>query len=156
MLTPLNANKFIFCFLDIYRSVRANNLTPPRHAVFPIRAFRYKIPLRYRSVKSNTLKSDAIIEGKPIDVCHAVRDGYARKPGAIREGRITDARHAIGDGYARKSGAIIEDIIADACHAVGDGYTRKSFTTTEGTINRHRDFSCFLDSGAAFIVTPLL
>lgn len=24
------------------------------------------------------------------------------------------------------------------------------------TINRHRDFSCFLDSGAAFIVTPLL
>ena len=29
--------------------------------------------------------------------------------------------------------------------------------TIEGsTINRHRDFSCFLDSGAAFIVTPLL
>ena len=26
----------------------------------------------------------------------------------------------------------------------------------EYTINRHRDFSCFLDSGAAFIVTPLL
>ena len=24
------------------------------------------------------------------------------------------------------------------------------------TINRHRDFSFFLDSGAAFIVTPLL
>lgn len=24
------------------------------------------------------------------------------------------------------------------------------------TINRHRDFSCFLDSGVAFIVTPLL
>lgn len=28
--------------------------------------------------------------------------------------------------------------------------------TQKGTINRHRDFSCFLDSGAAFIVTPLL
>lgn len=26
----------------------------------------------------------------------------------------------------------------------------------DGTINRHRDFSFFLDSGAAFIVTPLL
>lgn len=26
----------------------------------------------------------------------------------------------------------------------------------ESTINRHRDFSFFLDSGAAFIVTPLL
>ena len=28
--------------------------------------------------------------------------------------------------------------------------------TNNNTINRHRDFSCFLDSGAAFIVTPLL
>lgn len=27
---------------------------------------------------------------------------------------------------------------------------------SESTINRHRDFSFFLDSGAAFIVTPLL
>lgn len=26
----------------------------------------------------------------------------------------------------------------------------------KATINRHRDFSFFLDSGAAFIVTPLL
>ena len=26
----------------------------------------------------------------------------------------------------------------------------------QSTINRHRDFSFFLDSGAAFIVTPLL
>jgi len=31
-----------------------------------------------------------------------------------------------------------------------------SQTTLESTINRHRDFSFFLDSGAAFIVTPLL
>ena len=30
------------------------------------------------------------------------------------------------------------------------------FTIINGTINRHRDFSFFLDSGAAFIVTPLL
>ena len=29
-------------------------------------------------------------------------------------------------------------------------------TATQTTINRHRDFSCFLDSGVAFIVTPLL
>ncbi len=29
-------------------------------------------------------------------------------------------------------------------------------TMDASTINRHRDFSFFLDSGAAFIVTPLL
>lgn len=31
-----------------------------------------------------------------------------------------------------------------------------SLTIANSTINRHRDFSFFLDSGAAFIVTPLL
>lgn len=30
------------------------------------------------------------------------------------------------------------------------------YTIDSSTINRHRDFSFFLDSGAAFIVTPLL
>ena len=31
-----------------------------------------------------------------------------------------------------------------------------TYAVTACTINRHRDFSFFLDSGAAFIVTPLL
>lgn len=40
---------------------------------------------------------------------------------------------------------------------LGDSITYGGCATKpEYTINRHRDFSCFLDSGAAFIVTPLL
>ena len=90
------------------------------------------------------------------DARHTVGDCHARKSGAITEGLRADARHAVGDCHARKSDTIIEGLRADARHAIGDSYARKSLTTREGTINRHRDFSFFLDSGAAFIVTPLL
>ena len=97
-------------------SVRANNFRR-RHVIFPIIVFRYGVPLRYRSVKSNARKPGAMREGPTTDARHAVADCHARKPCAIREGIIADARHAVADCHARKPGALIEGIIADARHA---------------------------------------
>ena len=56
----------------------------------------------------------------------------------------------------RKRRTIDESIIADNRYTVGYVYVGKICATAKRTINRLRDFSFFLDSGVAFIVTPLL
>ena len=123
---------FILSLLNRNRPVRATNLRR-RYVVFPIRAFRYGVPLLYRSVKFNARKPGAIKEGIRVDARHTVGYCYARKSFATIEGSRTDARHAAPDCYACKAGALIEGKRADARHAVGDCNSRKPSAITEGT-----------------------
>ena len=129
---------FILSLLNRDRPVRANNLTRTRHAVFPIIAFRYGVPLPHRSVKSNARKSGATIEGPIAYARHAAPDCHASKSGAIIEGILADAHHTVTDCHTRKSGATTEGTIADARHAVGDCHARKPGAITEDM--RRNDF----------------
>ena len=147
----MNANKFIFCFLDIYRPVLANNLRR-RHAVVPTIAFRYGVPLRYRSVKSNVCKPGTTIESAPIDACHTVTDCHARKPGATGEGRRADARHAVRDCNVRKPGATTEGRTTDARHATVCGNNTVFATQYQRFAFRlNKTISCTVIVGVSFI-----
>ena len=148
----MNANKFIFCFLDIYRPVRADNLCR-RHVVFPIIAFRYSVPLCFCSFKSNARKTGAFREGRIADARHSFADCHARKTGAFIEGTSADARHAAPDCYARKPLATLEGTRTDTCHAVGDCHTRKSLAIKEGTLAdaRHAAPDCHARKPGAII-----
>lgn len=88
--------------------------------------------------------------------CYIAGIIYTRKSATAFERQTADTRNAATDSNARKSATSRERQTADTRHTVGNNHARKSFTVGERTINRHRDFSFFLDSGAAFIVTPLL
>ena len=91
-----------------------------------------------------------------IPLCFCAVKCDARQTPAKKERINTDARHTIPYRDARQTTAPRERIRADARHTVRDRDARQTTATGERTINRHRDFSFFLDSGAAFIVTPLL
>ena len=104
-----------FWFLDIYRPVRADNITRARHVVFPIIAFRYGVPLCYRSVKSNARKIDAISKSICAYVRHTVGNCHTRKP-RTTEGIIADTRNAVRYCDARQTGAKQKGIIINARH----------------------------------------
>ena len=69
---------------------------------------------------------------------------------------MTPLHFCSGVSNARQATATIERFIADARHTIPYRDARQTAAIEERTINRLRDFSFFLDSGAAFIVTPLL
>ena len=63
---------------------------------------------------------------------------------------------AYSNFYACQAAATTERKITYSRDAVTNCYVCQAAATPERTINRHRDFSFLLDSGVAFIVTPLL
>lgn len=73
------------------------------------------------------------------------------KTGSVTGDKVTGSPVVSTDAHTNDTLAFTVDTSDMAI-----GNTTTVTATVVNTINRHRDFSFFLDSGAAFIVTPLL
>ena len=80
----------------------------------------------------------AIIESLLSNARHAVRDRYACKRFAIKESRIANARHAVRDRHAGQRCAVSESIPANARHAVRDRHARQRSAMIESIITNAR------------------
>ena len=118
--------------------------------------FQNCIPLRPGACIVNACQTATSNERRGSNTCHAHRYCDAHQIDAFFERAKANVRHTASYCEVRQTAASVECKFTNARHTASYCEARQTAASVECTINRHRDFSFFLDSGAAFIVTPLL